>query len=103
MSITVPAASDRSLTLPLRNASIAVIDEDKAMLSRRILSAFFRPAFKPAEQTDFSEIDPGMDSGRYTFVLDILSVRHEISVSNTLIYLDELYSSILRGTSRDEY
>src|ERR1700730_12324696 len=32
-----------------------------------------------------------------------ISVRHEISVSNTLIYLDELYSSILRGTSRNEY
>src|ERR1700686_1547456 len=32
-----------------------------------------------------------------------LRARHAISVSNTLIYLDELYSSILRGTSRDEY
>src|SRR6266481_2313835 len=33
----------------------------------------------------------------------VLRARHEISVSNTRVYLDELYSSILRGTSRDEY
>jgi ABC-2 type transport system permease protein len=55
----------------LRNASVAVVDEDGSMLSKRILNAFFPPAFKPAEEISFSEIDPAMDSGRYTFVLDL--------------------------------
>ncbi len=55
----------------LRAASIAVVDEDRSFLSQRIIGAFLSPSFKPAEVIDISQIDDGMDSGRYTFVLNI--------------------------------
>lgn len=55
----------------LRNASIAVVDEDRSMLSRRILDALLPPEFKRAQEISASDIDAAMDSGRFTFVLDI--------------------------------
>lgn len=55
----------------LRHASIAVVDEDRSILSRRISGAFLPPSFQPAAEIDLAQLDPGMDAGRYTFVLDI--------------------------------
>lgn len=55
----------------LRHASIAVIDEDRSILSQRIRGAFLPPSFQPAVEIDLAQLDPGMDEGRYTFVLDI--------------------------------
>ncbi|MDY6986429.1 MAG: ABC transporter permease [Thermodesulfobacteriota bacterium] len=58
-------------SLELHNAPIAVVDEDRSELSRRIVGAFYGPYFKTPELIDASDVDPGMDSGLYTFVLDI--------------------------------
>ncbi len=55
----------------LTNASIAIVDEDRSQLAERIGSAFFPPAFQPPRQIYVYEIDPQMDSGRSSFVLDI--------------------------------
>lgn len=55
----------------LNNASIAVVDEDKSVLSQRLLNAFFPPSFQPPEAISPAAMDEAMDSGRYTFVLDI--------------------------------
>ncbi len=55
----------------VRNASIAFVDEDGSELSRRIRDAFLRPYFKPAAVLSLGEIDPAMDDGRHTFVVDI--------------------------------
>ncbi len=55
----------------LTNASIAIVDEDRSQLAERIGSAFFPPAFQPPRQISVYEIDPQMDSGRSSFVLDI--------------------------------
>jgi len=55
----------------VRNASIAFADEDGSELSRRIRDAFIKPYFKPPPALSPSEIDQAMDSGRYTFVVDI--------------------------------
>jgi ABC-2 type transport system permease protein len=68
----------------LHNASIAIVDEDRSQLSTRIREAFLPPYFNEPELISFREIDPGMDSGRYTFVLvvpenfqaDVLADRH---------------------------
>ncbi len=57
----------------LSNAPIAVLDEDRSPLSRQIIGAFYGPYFKTPELIDFAAIDPGLDEGRYTFVLDIPS------------------------------
>ncbi|SEH30843.1 ABC transporter permease [Magnetospirillum fulvum] len=55
----------------LHNAPIAVIDEDASPLSARIADAFYPPHFQPPEMISLARLDPGLDEGTYTFVLDI--------------------------------
>ncbi|MBS0171039.1 MAG: ABC transporter permease [Nitrospira sp.] len=55
----------------LHNAPIAVVDEDRSPLSARIISAFYGPYFKPPRLISVAEVDPGLDAGDYTFILDI--------------------------------
>lgn len=55
----------------LNNASIAIVDEDRSVLSSTLTGAFLPPYFKPPAVIAPSAVDPGMDTGRYTFVLDI--------------------------------
>lgn len=55
----------------LRNASIALVDEDRSPLSRAIKQAFLPPYFKPPKEIALGEIDPSMDTAQYTFVIDI--------------------------------
>ena len=55
----------------LNNAALAIVDEDRSPLSARIRHAFLPPYFAAPEMIAFAEIDPGMDSGAYTFVLVI--------------------------------
>lgn len=57
--------------LELRNASLAIADEDSSILSGRIVSAFKRPYFLPPKIIPVDQIDSVMNSGRYTFVVDI--------------------------------
>ena len=55
----------------LTNASIAIVDEDRSQLAERIGNAFFPPQFQQPRAISIYEIDPEMDGGRSTFVLDI--------------------------------
>ena len=55
----------------LHNAPIAIVDEDASPLSARIVSCFYPPRFKTPVLVGLDDIDPGMDQGEYTFVLDI--------------------------------
>ncbi|HAJ93984.1 MAG TPA: hypothetical protein DCM41_03730 [Synergistaceae bacterium] len=55
----------------LHNVSIAFVDEDDSVLSNRIISAFYPPQFKSPMLISLSAVDPGLDEGEYTFVLDI--------------------------------
>jgi ABC-2 type transport system permease protein len=57
--------------LELRNASVAVVDEDRSALSARIVDALLPPQFLPARRIGAEEVDRAMDAGRYTFVIDI--------------------------------
>jgi ABC-2 type transport system permease protein len=52
-------------------ARVAVVDEDQSELSRRIAAALLPPLFKSAENIAPTEIDPGMDRGRYVFAIEI--------------------------------
>ena len=60
-----------AVTRELHHAAIAVVDEDRSPLSQRIVRAFYGPYFRPPALIGLTEIDPGLDAGRYTFVLDI--------------------------------
>jgi ABC-2 type transport system permease protein len=55
----------------LRHTAIAVVDEDRSPLSGRLADSFLKPYFREPREIPASAIDEAMDSGRYTFVLDI--------------------------------
>ena len=55
----------------LRNAPIAVVDEDQSPLSRAIVDALQAPRFQSPQIIDFADVDPALDAGRYTFTLHI--------------------------------
>lgn len=55
----------------LHKAPIAIVDEDHSQLSTRIINAFYPPHFLVPAIIDQYAMDPGMDAGIYTFVLDI--------------------------------
>jgi ABC-2 type transport system permease protein len=55
----------------LKNASVAVVDEDRSQLSQRLRDALLQPLFQPPAELAANEIDTAMDSGSYTFVIDI--------------------------------
>jgi ABC-2 type transport system permease protein len=61
----------KSVPESLHKAPIAFVDEDHSPLSSRIINAFFPPHFLTPAIIDQSAVDPGMDMGLYTFVLDI--------------------------------
>lgn len=63
--------SASSMPETLHNAPIAIVDEDQSPLSRRIVSAFYPPEFTPPAMISYPQVDPGLDEGRYTFVLHI--------------------------------
>nr|WP_316640079.1 ABC transporter permease [uncultured Roseateles sp.] len=55
----------------LHNAAIAIVDEDASPLSARIVASLYPPHFRTPRLITLAEADAGMDSGEYTFVLDI--------------------------------
>lgn len=59
------------ITHDLRNAAIAIVDEDGSQLSQRLMSIFHKPEFQPPVAITAGHIDRGMDTARFTFVLDI--------------------------------
>lgn len=60
-----------SMPETLNNSPIAIVDEDRSQLSQRIVSAFYPPQFTPPAMITHAEVDPGLDAGIYTFVLNI--------------------------------
>lgn len=64
-------APAKGMQMDLINASVAVVDENGSALSRRIYDALLPPYFLPPRQINVQQIDEAMDSGRYTFVIDI--------------------------------
>jgi len=68
LAVTMQA---RSNSQELHNASIAIVDEDRSELSRRIAHAFLPPLFQKPELIAERDVVPLMNRGRYTFVVDI--------------------------------
>ncbi|WP_157216542.1 ABC transporter permease [Flavisphingomonas formosensis] len=55
----------------LNRAPIAIVDEDGSPLSERIINAFYPPYFTTPALITQRDVDPAMDQGLYTFVIDI--------------------------------
>jgi len=64
-------AQSQSSSQEVHNASIAIVDEDHSVLSRRIAQAFLPPYFLRPQPLAERDIVPAMNAGRYTFVVDI--------------------------------
>jgi ABC-2 type transport system permease protein len=67
----VIVAQAQSNSQELHNASIGYVDEDHSELSRRIIRAFLPPYFHTPQPIAERDIIPLMNSGRYTFIIDI--------------------------------
>lgn len=67
-SVYTPA---KSAVMDVINASIAVVDEDGSNASNRVAAALLPPLFLPPARLSFSAINPAMNAGKYTFILDI--------------------------------
>jgi len=61
----------RWVRLELDNASVAIVDEDGSTFSRQLADALREPFFQPPASLEIEQIDPAMERGHYTFVLDI--------------------------------
>src|SRR6516162_10339286 len=74
----------------VHNASIAIVDEDRSALSRRIAQAFLTPYFQTPQPIAERDIVPLMNAGRYTFVIDIPPnfARDVLAVRQPAIQLD---------------
>lgn len=55
----------------VENAAVAVVDEDRSMLSSRLRDALIAPFFKKPVLINADEIDEVMDAGRFVFVIEI--------------------------------
>ncbi|HCM63387.1 MAG TPA: hypothetical protein DIT05_12720 [Morganella sp. (in: Bacteria)] len=55
----------------LHLAPIAIADQDRSQLSQRIINSFYEPYFLPPADIEINQMDGLMDTGAYTFTLDI--------------------------------
>src|ERR1700741_4496678 len=67
-SVYTPA---KSAVMDVINASIAVVDDDDSQASRRIRDGLLPPQFLPAAVLPFSDINHAMNTGKYTFIINI--------------------------------
>lgn len=97
----------------LRNASIAVVDEDHSLLSGRLTAAFLTPYFREPRMISADEIDHAMETGTDTFVLnippdferDVLRGRQpqlQVNIDATAMLQAGAGAQYIRSTAADE-
>jgi ABC-2 type transport system permease protein len=67
-SVYTPA---KSAVMDVVNASIAIVDEDNSESARAVQDAMLPPLFLTPSVISFADINPAMDRGKYTFVVDL--------------------------------
>lgn len=60
-----------SASVQLHNAPIAFVDEDRSILSGRLVNAFYGPYFTRPVMISPDQVDTGLDAGIYTFAVSI--------------------------------
>jgi ABC-2 type transport system permease protein len=63
----------RNARMEVVDAAIAIVDQDRSEISRRIFDAFLPPYFKPARMLDAADVDAALDAGDFVFVVEIPS------------------------------
>lgn len=64
-------SAGQSVSMEIRKAPIAIVDEDNSPLSHSIAEAFYPPHFQTPERINIGEANRVLDEGQFTFVLDI--------------------------------
>jgi ABC-2 type transport system permease protein len=59
------------ITVEVHNSSIAIVDEDRSTLSRRIIESFQPPRFFEPVLIEAEQVDGLMDQNKFMFVVDI--------------------------------
>jgi ABC-2 type transport system permease protein len=67
-SVYTPA---KRAVMDVVNASIAIVDEDGSEAARVIKESMLPPMFLPAQSITFGEISRAMDTGKFTFIVDL--------------------------------
>ncbi|MFW9078435.1 ABC transporter permease [Pseudomonas sp. P2757] len=68
VAIYMPAAGS---VIGVHHASVAIVDEDRSYLSRQLSAALLPPEFQVPMPLNYDQLDAAMDSGQYTFIIDI--------------------------------
>ncbi|OAM26451.1 hypothetical protein A7P95_09755 [Eikenella longinqua] len=61
----------KNVTTEMKNAAVAVYDQDRSALTYRIRDAMLAPQFKQVDNIEAGQIDRAMDVGEYSFILSI--------------------------------
>ena len=61
----------KGLKFEVERAAVAIVDEDRSALSRRIASAIQPPFFREPELIDATAMDSSMDRGQFVFMIEI--------------------------------
>jgi ABC-2 type transport system permease protein len=61
----------KGVSQELRNAPVAMVDEDRSPLSQRLIGALTPPYFMPPQPIGFADMDREMDQGHVTFAIVI--------------------------------
>ena len=67
-AIYMPASGS---SIGVHNASVAIVDEDNSRLSRQLAEVLRPPQFQTPVLLSYAQIDEALDSGRYTFVINV--------------------------------
>lgn len=73
----------KSAVMDVKNASIAIVDEDDSPVARTIKDSMLPPLFLPAQNLPFRDINRAMDAGQYTFVV-VVPPRFQADISSGL-------------------
>lgn len=68
VAIYMPAAGS---VIGVHNASVAVVDEDRSLVSRKLAEALQPPEFQAAVPLAYEQMDRSLDHGLFTFVINI--------------------------------
>ncbi|MDM1707448.1 ABC transporter permease [Thiopseudomonas alkaliphila] len=68
VAIYMPASGS---SIGVNNASIAIVDEDNSRISRQLLEVLRGPEFQPPVLINYQQVDQALDSGQYTFVINV--------------------------------
>lgn len=64
-------SASKGVSQEMRNAPVAIVDQDLSQLSRRFSYALSQPYFKKPDQLNLYEVDEALDRGFYSFTIII--------------------------------